>query len=70
MAHRLAGSAAIYGFPEVSDAAARVGGFGNEPAATKAASDPGPFLNAAALLTAALRQATAQGAPGVSPQAG
>ncbi len=62
MAHRLAGSAAIYGFPEISDAAARVGAFGNEPAA-RAGSDPGRFLKAAARLTAALQQATAQPAP-------
>lgn len=68
MAHRLAGSAAIYGFPDISDAAARVGAFGNEPAASRAASDPKPFLKATALLTAALRQATSKTGPGGSRQ--
>ncbi len=70
MAHRLAGSAAIYGFPDITDAAARVGAFGNEPAATRAASDPAPFLKATAILTTALRQATARPAPEAPVQQG
>ena len=69
MAHRLAGSAAIYGFPEISEAASRVGAFCLEPAATKAAADPRPFLKAAVMLTAALRQATSQPS-GASPLEG
>mgnify|MGYP000425997219 CR=1 FL=1 len=57
MAHRLAGSAAIYGFPGVSQAAVRVGAFSEEPAASRVASDLKPLLKAAAALSDALRAA-------------
>jgi len=57
MAHRLAGSAAIYGFPDVSDAAVRLGAFGNSPGASeRAARDSRPVLKLAEGLVAALRQ--------------
>ena len=69
MAHRLAGSAAIYGFPEVSEAAVRVGAFGNGPGAPEhAVVDPGPLLKMAAALCSVLRQSIAQpvtGTPGL-----
>jgi two-component system OmpR family response regulator len=57
MAHRLAGSAAIYGFREVSEAAGRVGAFSNEPALSRVASDLRPLLKAAMALSDALRAA-------------
>ena len=57
MAHRLAGSAAIYGFPEVSQSAGRVGAFSNEPALSRVASDLKPLLKAATALSDALRAA-------------
>jgi len=62
MAHRLAGSAAIYGFPEVSEAAVRVGAFGNGPGAPdRAVVDSGPLLRLSATLCSVLRQSIAQG---------
>jgi CheY-like chemotaxis protein len=61
MAHRLAGSAAIYGFPEVSEAAVRVGAFGNGPGAPeRAVVDPSPLLRLSASLCSALSQAIAR----------
>jgi CheY-like chemotaxis protein len=44
MAHRLAGSAAIYGFAAVSDAAQRIGRFATEHAPGWAPLDPRPLL--------------------------
>jgi CheY-like chemotaxis protein len=44
MAHQLAGSAAIYGFPAVSAAAQRIGRFASQHAADPAAVDPRPLL--------------------------
>ena len=67
IAHRLAGSAAIYGFPEVSEAAVRVGAFGNGPGAPKrAVVDPGPLLRLAANLCSVLSQAIAHGDQGAA----
>jgi DNA-binding response OmpR family regulator len=71
MAHRLAGSAAIYGFPEVSEAAVRVGAFGNGPdASVRGVVDSGPLLRAAAILCSALRQSMSQGGAQLGPEAG
>jgi HPt (histidine-containing phosphotransfer) domain-containing protein len=70
MAHRLAGSAAIYGFPEVSEAAVKVGAFGNGPGAPdRAVIDSAPLLRLAATLASALRHAMAQVDHGTRPQA-
>jgi CheY-like chemotaxis protein len=44
MTHRLAGSAAIYGFPAVSTAAMRVVNFANEHGEGRGAVDPRPLL--------------------------
>ena len=69
MAHRLAGSAAIYGFPEVSEAAVKVGAFGNGPGAPdRAVIDSAPLLRLATTLSVVLRQAMAQ-ADRTGPQA-
>lgn len=60
MAHRLAGSAAIYGFPEVSDAAVRVSAFGNGPGAVgRPKIDTGALVKLATALCSALRQSVA-----------
>jgi two-component system, OmpR family, response regulator len=63
LAHRLAGSAAIYGFPEVSEAAVRIGAFGSTP--------PGnarPLVESATTLAVALRRAIAQNDSGAIGQ--
>ena len=44
MAHRLAGSAAIYGFPAVSEAAHRIGRFASQHASAAGPVDPRPLL--------------------------
>mgnify|MGYP000635365098 CR=1 FL=1 len=65
LAHRLAGSAAIYGFPAVSEAAVRVGAFGNGPGAPdKRVVDSRPLLKLAAALSAVLRQSMTPADPG------
>jgi len=71
MAHRLAGSAAIYGFPDVSEAAVRVAAFGNGPGALDhAVVDSGPLLKLGGALCLALRQSLPLGQRGVlGPQA-
>jgi CheY-like chemotaxis protein len=61
MAHRLAGSAAIYGFAGVSETAVRVGAFSHEPAASRVASDLKPLLKAVTALSDALRAVTTTG---------
>jgi two-component system OmpR family response regulator len=61
MAHRLAGSAAIYGFAAVGDAAMRVAAFGSQhPAGNWAKVDPRPLIKLVATLSAALRQSMPQ----------
>jgi len=65
MAHRLAGSAAIYGFPSVTEAAQRIGRFASEhPADRWLASDARPFLRLVAALVAALEQPLQQAPAG------
>jgi two-component system, OmpR family, response regulator len=57
MAHRLAGSAAIYGFPAVTEAAQRIGRFATEhPADRWLPKDAPSFLRLVAALVAALEQ--------------
>lgn len=66
MAHRLAGSAAIYGFPAVSEAAIRVGAFASEHGSGSwVRVDPRPLLKLVAVLSTALQQSTAQEETGV-----
>jgi two-component system, OmpR family, response regulator len=61
MAHRLAGSAAIYGFPAVSEAAGRIGAFANEHGAgTWTPVDSRPLLELVTALAATLQQSVAQ----------
>jgi DNA-binding response OmpR family regulator len=67
MAHRLAGSAAIYGFPSVSGAAMRIGAFGNEHGSEHWASvDSRRLLDLVDALSAALRS-SAPDAPHLQP---
>ncbi len=64
MAHRLAGSAAIYGFPAVSEAALRIGAFASEHGpGTWAPVDPQPLLKVVGALAAALQQSVAEEQP-------
>ncbi len=57
MAHRLAGSAAIYGFPLVSEAAKRVADFSNKRAPGRfGPADAGPLIELVAALSAALQR--------------
>jgi two-component system OmpR family response regulator len=57
MAHRLAGSGAIYGFPAVTEAAQRIGRFSSEhPAARWIPSDAPPLLKLVLGLVVALEQ--------------
>jgi two-component system OmpR family response regulator len=61
MAHRLAGSAAIYGFPAVTEAAMRIGAFAKEHrAGSWVHVDPRPLLKLVAALSAAIQQSVAQ----------
>jgi two-component system OmpR family response regulator len=56
MAHRLAGSAAIYGFPAVSEAAHRIGRFASQHASAQGPVDPRPLLKLVDALVQALEQ--------------
>jgi CheY-like chemotaxis protein len=56
MAHRLAGSAAIYGFPQVSDMARRIGRFTSQNAARWQGVDPQPLQRLVAALALAIQE--------------
>ncbi len=56
MAHRLAGSAAIYGFPEVSEAAQRIGRFASQNTARWNSIDPQPLLKLVGALVLAVEE--------------
>jgi CheY-like chemotaxis protein len=56
MAHRLAGSAAIYGFPAVSQAAMRIGAAKERGPGNRAPVDTRPLLKLVAALSATLNQ--------------
>jgi two-component system OmpR family response regulator len=68
MAHRLAGSAAIYGFPAVSDAAIRIGSFANQHGSGSWVSvDSRPLLKLVGALAASLQQSVAQDGQASAP---
>jgi CheY-like chemotaxis protein len=56
VAHRLAGSAAIYGFPAVSDAAMRISAFSERHSGTWEKLDPKPLLKLVETLKTAIQQ--------------
>ena len=56
VAHRLAGSAAIYGFPAVSDAAMRISAFAERHEGTWEKLDPKPLLKHVEALKTAIQQ--------------
>lgn len=61
MAHRLAGSAAIYGFPAVTEAAGRIGAFASaHESVERAPSDAATLLKLVAALSAVLQESAAQ----------
>ena len=66
MAHRLAGSAAIYGFPAVGDAASRVASSQN-PAGAWTTIDARPLLTLVSGLSTALQQTVSKGAVAALP---
>jgi two-component system, OmpR family, response regulator len=69
MAHRLAGSAAIYGFPGVSEAAVRIGSFANEHSPGRwRATDSRSLLKLVGDLSAALHECVADDAPQATPE--
>jgi two-component system, OmpR family, response regulator len=61
MVHRLAGSAAIYGFPAVSEAAMRIGAANAYGSGSWVPVDTQPLLKLVANLSAALQRSVAQG---------
>jgi CheY-like chemotaxis protein len=61
MAHRLAGSAALYGFPAVSAAAHRIGRFASQHASDPAPVDPRHLLALVEALVHSLEQPVARG---------
>jgi CheY-like chemotaxis protein len=63
MAHRLAGSAAIYGFPEVSEAAQRIGRFASQNATRWTGVDPSPLLRLVGALVLAVEEPLRQEQP-------
>jgi len=63
MAHRLAGSAAIYGFPEVSEAAQKIGRFASQNALRWNNVDPQPLLRLVGALVAAVEEPLQQEKP-------
>jgi CheY-like chemotaxis protein len=60
MAHRLAGSAAIYGFPAVSEAAQRISRYANQQASGWAKADPRPLVKLVDALILAVEQPASQ----------
>jgi len=61
MAHRLAGSAAVYGFPAVSEAAVRIGAFADQHGSGSWVHvEPRPLLKLVAALSAAFQQSVSQ----------
>jgi CheY-like chemotaxis protein len=63
MAHRLAGSAAIYGFPEVSEAAQKIGRFASQNALRWNSVDPQPLLRLVGELVSAVEEPLQQEKP-------
>ncbi|MBK5255680.1 MAG: response regulator [Vicinamibacteria bacterium] len=60
IAHRLAGSAAIYGFPSVSAAALRVVTFSQEQGSGGQRTDPGPLLTVVEVLSDAIHESISE----------
>jgi CheY-like chemotaxis protein len=60
MAHRLAGSAAIYGFPAVSEAALRIGNSNGNGSGSWVPADPRPLLKLVAALSATFQRSVAE----------
>jgi len=65
MAHRLAGSAAIYGFPAVSEAAMRVGASNQQGSGGRAPANLQALLKLVAALSEALQESMAQDRPSI-----
>lgn len=63
MAHRLAGSAAMYGFPAVSEAAMKIGASNEHGSGSWVTLDPGQLLKLVDALSAALKRSLPQDSP-------